>query len=468
MRGPPPWVAVDERAISRRALLAGAAALAASGRLTPVGSALGLDRYQDTHHFVSEPDLKPPKVRVLRSVAGTAPGLLFISPSSGPGQRGPLIVDRTGQPVWFRQTPHVATTNFRAGLYKGKPVLSWWEGKTTHGLGDGDHVIVDSSYREIARFPAGGGLAADLHELILTPQSTALVTAWDLVNGVVEGVVQELEIPSAKVLFEWRSLDHVPTSETYAGRGAQFDYFHINSIDIHPSGDLLVSARNTWAVYRIARPSGKVVWRLGGKRSDFKLGPGAHFSWQHDARALGASGLTLFDNADSPREEPQTRGLVLALDETRRRASLVRAYTHTPPVLAHMFGSVQAHTNGNVLVGWGASPLFTEYSSDGRVLFDATLPPPGGQSYRALRLPWVGRPAAKPALAVKDGRLYASWNGSTETRSWRVVAGTTTRTIPRRGFETAIAVPPRAKTVAVAALDAAGRPLATSDTVRVA
>jgi hypothetical protein len=283
--------------------------------------------------------------------------------------------------------------------------------------------------------------------------------------------VQELEIPSAKVLFEWRSLDHVSTAETYAGVGPLFDYFHINSIDIHPSGDLLVSARNTWAVYRVSRPSGKVVWRLGGKKSDFALGKGAHFSWQHDARALGTKGLTLFDNADSPQEEPQTRGVVLFLDEKKRRATLVRAYTHHPPVLAHMFGSVQAQGNGNVLVGWGASPLFTEYAPDGRMLFDATLPP-GGQSYRSLRFPWVGRPAAKPALAAKDGQLYASWNGSTETRSWRLLTGassgalTAAGTFPRRGFETAITPSGSAAYAAAVALDAAGRPLATSDTVR--
>jgi hypothetical protein len=225
-------------------------------------------------------------------------------------------------------------------------------------------------------------------------------------------------------------------------------------------------------VYRISRPSGKVVWRLGGKKSDFKIGKGAQFSWQHDARAVGATGLTLFDNADSPQQEPQTRGLVLALDEARRQATLVRAYTHAPPVLAHMFGSVQAHGNGNVLVGWGASPLFTEFASDGRVLFDATLPAPGGQSYRALRFPWSGRPAEKPALAAKDGRFYASWNGSTETHSWRLLAGTSARalaaagTFPRRGFESSFAAPAKARYAAVVALDAAGKTLATSDTIR--
>src|SRR5262249_29439286 len=155
-----------------------------------------------------------------------------------------------------------------------------------------------------------------------------------------------------------------------------------------------------------------------------------------------------------------------ALDEPRRRASLVRAFTHDPPVLAHMFGSVQAHANGNLLVGWGASPLFTEYSSDGRLVFDASLPN-GGPGDPPLRFPWGGRPAETPALAARDGRLYASWNGTTETKTWRVLAGSSagslaaTLTAPRRGFETAIAAPPRAKFAAVTALDAAGKPLAT-------
>src|SRR5262249_25309459 len=156
--------------------------------------------------------LKPPKVTVLHRAGQTGSGHLFITPSSGPGQRGVLIVDDDGVAVWFHPTRHRAATNFRAAMYKGEPVLTWWEGKTEHGLGDGEHVIFDRSYRELARFPAGGGLAADLHEFVLTPEGTALVTAWDLatvdlahVGGsgskqVVEGVVQELAIPSGRVL----------------------------------------------------------------------------------------------------------------------------------------------------------------------------------------------------------------------------------------------------------------------------
>jgi hypothetical protein len=442
------------------------------------------ERRHEIHRFVSRPDLKPPKVTILhRSPTGSAPGLLFVAPSSGPGQRGALILDDSGEPVWFHPTPHKAATNFRTTLWKGQPVLTWWEGKTKHGLGDGEHVIVDRSYRELARFPAGGGLAADLHEFLITPAGTALVTAWDLrtqtVPGhsrpipVVEGVVQELEIPSARVLFEWRSLDHVLVSESYAGVGQLFDYFHINSIDIDADGDLLVSARNTWTVYKVARQTGAVVWRLGGKRNDFTLGKGAHFGWQHDARHHRTGNvITIFDNGDSPQIEKQSRAITLSLDPVRKHATLTRALTHQPRVLAHIFGNVQTLNNGNTFVGWGASPYFTEFAPDGSVHFDASLPP-GGESYRVFRLPWNGTPAQPPNLASRHGYLYASWNGSTEAVAWQVRAGRSINnlkpvsTTPRHGFETALPKPNHATHASVTALAADRQPLSTSSIIRV-
>jgi hypothetical protein len=52
----------------------------------------------------------------------------------------------------------------------------------------------------------------------------------------------------------------------------------MNSVALAPDGDLIVSSRNTWTIYKIVRPGGAVRWRLGGKKSDFKVGPGAAFS----------------------------------------------------------------------------------------------------------------------------------------------------------------------------------------------
>jgi Arylsulfotransferase (ASST) len=442
--------------------------------------------------FHTEPHLTPPRLTIVkRPPKDIADGFVFLAPSSGPGQRGALIIDDAGEVVWFRPTtPHTAM-NFRTATYKGEPVLTWWEGKTTDGLGSGHHVIVDRAYREVARFGAGNGRQSDLHEFLITSRNTALVTSYEMrtmdlsafggeaAGTVVGGIVQELEIPSARVLFEWRSLDHVPLEESHATAGHNFlDYFHINSIDIDGDGDLLISARNTWAVYKIGRKSGDIAWRLGGKQSDFTMGEGTNFAWQHDARHHGGGRrLTIFDDGGAPTVEPQSRALLLALDLKGRRATLVHQYAHHPGRLqSHFMGNAQALDNGNVVVGWGSEPYVTEFDAAGSIRFEAKLPR-GGQNYRAFRLPWEGRPAAKPKLVAhrKAGMInaYVSWNGATEVASWELRTGetagnldTVAATGPKTGFETTLTIDQGARYGAAVALGAHGKELGRSLAVR--
>jgi hypothetical protein len=269
------------------------------------------------------------------------------------------------------------------------------------------------------------------------------------------GVVQELEVPSARVLFEWRSLDHVAVDESYVPVGYPWDYFHVNSIDVDADGNLLVSARNTWAVYKVHRRTGRVLWRLGGKRSDFALGAGARFAYQHDARSHdGGHVLSVFDNG-----ETHSRGLVLSLDMKRMRASLLREYVHHPLLHAYKLGSVQLLPNGDALVGWGTDPHFTEFSAAGAVRLDATLPH-GGENYRTLRFPWTAQPRDVPAGVVRGSTIYASWNGATDVASWRLDPGGAP--VPRSGFETALPAPAGVRSVHVVALGADGKPLGSS------
>jgi hypothetical protein len=253
--------------------------------------------------------------------------------------------------------------------------------------------------------------------------------------------------------------------------GPRFDYFHINAIDVAPDGNLVVSARNTWAAYKIDRRTGRVLWRLGGKKSDFALGPGARFEWQHDVREHAGGLVSLFDNAAAPQEEPESRALLLSLDRKRKRASLVRAYKHRPePVLSHFLGNTQLLSTGGVFVGWGGSPYVTEFARAGAIVFDARLPH-GGQSYRAFRFPWAGTPTDRPSVAVRDGSLFASWNGATGVAAWQLLEGASAsalrpgRTVPRAGFETALTLGPQARSAAVVAVDASGNRLGTSATV---
>jgi hypothetical protein len=427
--------------------------------------------------FRSRPDLRPPSVTILR--AAPSDDCLFLAPSSGPGQRGALILDGRGDIVWFRPTTPLTTMNFRAASLAGKPVLTWWEGRAERGLGRGAYVIMDDTYRVIARLPSKGR-RFDLHECELTTRGTALVTSHVIerrnlssVGGpsggsVIGSVVQELAIPSGRVLFEWRSLDHVAVEESYATyTGHAYDYFHVNSIDVDADGHLLVSARNTWAVYKVHRSSGKVLWRLGGKRSDFRMGAGTRFAWQHDARHHEEGRLiSIFDNSAEPAVAPRSRALVIALDRRERYARLVRAYAHPRQLLAPFMGNAQLLPNGNVVVGWGGLPYVTEFHRGGRVRFDARLPA-GGMNYRAFRLSWRGTPRDEPRLvshAVPGRRrLYVSWNGATDVAAWRLDTGPSAEqlepvlTRPRTGFETSLPDPGHGPVVAAVALDRAGR-----------
>jgi hypothetical protein len=466
--------------VRRTAAAAVGLALADGG----LGDALALAAPGDVQVFRSRPDLRPPRLTVLHR-GQTGAGELFLAPSSGPGQRGVLIVDNAGEVVYFHPTVPQTAMNFRPGRFHGKPVLTWWEGNAGTGLGEGTHVILDDSYRVVARLPAGGGRQSDLHEFALTPQNTALVTSYEVrsadlsavggpANGeVIGGIVQEIAIPSGRVLFEWRSLDHVGLDETHATyMGHPLDYFHVNSIDLTRDGNLLVSARNTWGVYKVSRRTGEVLWRLGGRRSDFEMGRGTVFAWQHDARHHGDGVVSIFDDGAQPQVEPQSRALLIQLDGKRGKATLVRTYTHRPGrIVSRFMGNSQLLGNGNVVVGWGSEPYVTEFAPDGAILLDLKLPK-GGQNYRAFRFPWTGRPYTRPALAAKGRRLYTSWNGATEVAEWQVLAGQRAGALDiadqvrRSGFETQAVAPAGSRFAAVVAVDRAGNELGRSLTVR--
>ena len=258
-----------------------------------------------TQHFFSRPDLKPPLVRVQTAAHGTAPGYLFLAPKMVVAQAGPLIMDNRGEVVWFRPLNTRGVTDFRVQKYRGKPVLTWWRGHVSNvGVGDGWYVIYDTSYSPVAEVRPGNGLVGDVHEFLITPRNTAVFTVYhrlpvDLssVGGpkkgkVWDGIVQEVDIETGHVLFEWHSYPQVGVKESYAppppakagAKAPPYDYFHINSIDVEPDGNFLVSARNTHTIYEIGRKTKKVLWRLGGKKSDFAMGTGTTFAWQHDAR----------------------------------------------------------------------------------------------------------------------------------------------------------------------------------------
>jgi hypothetical protein len=499
------------------ATAAGAAGLTASGcSAFQFGSSAtnvrAVAAYSAGPPFRSRPDLTPPHITIRRTGIGSTSRYIFLNaPYSGPGHGGTYIIDPHGHFVWFG--PNTASKhrlNFSVQSYQGQPVLTWFEGLVVEGFGQGDFVIANMHYNEIFRVKAVGGEPADFHEFTLTPRGTAYIPIYRRHSPVnltarggpasgyiVSGVAQEIDIATGDKKWEWdswaRSNPHVALSESHQALGggdgghgthaSPYNYFHINSIcDIADgSDDVLISGRNCFCVYRVHKPTGRIVWRMGGRRNNFTYGsPRARFYWQHHVRPVPVGnrvlgGMTVFDNGVP--HEPFSRALLLKVDDQRRHVELTKAFIHPHQTYASgAMGSAQLLPDGRMFVGWGTEPHFSEFAAKGTLLLDGDITK-GDPSYRAFAQDWVGQPKDKPAAAARyrsgGATVYASWNGATAVRFWVVFAGRTSGNLHqivkahKNGFETAINVSDRGPYFAVHALDGKGNVLAKSAPVRI-
>ncbi len=442
-----------------------------------------------THSFRSEPWLHPPVVVDGNKDPDLQSGDILLDAHRSI-QAGPLILDPQGEVLWFDPLPNgQAGFNLSVQPYAGQSVLTFWQGYVSDGIGSGEDVILNHAYQTIATVEAANGYHADLHEFQITPQGNAFITAYAPVQAdlssvggpasgtVLDSIVQEINIRTGQLLWEWHAYGHVHLAESYAGKpsGNPYDFFHVNSVQQLSNGNILVSARHTFAVYEINPTTGKIVWVLGGKHSSFQIGHGANFSWQHDARMQPNGDITVFDDGDGyKRTEGQSRGMRIRLDVRTRQATLVHQYAHVPPVLSDGEGNLQRLPNGYVFVGFGTNPYFTEFTQPGHQLFTASFRYPV-EFYRAFRYAWYGQPAGAPFVAASPTSsgttVYASWNGATDIASWRVLAGPSASSLsyvaqsPFSGFETAISAPTTQPYIAVQAIGSQGQVLGTSGAV---
>jgi hypothetical protein len=441
--------------------------------------------------LVTHPELIPPAVTVNTAKEGRAPGLIFVAPKGGRGQEGPMILDDTGRLIWFRKTPrNEVATDFRVQEYRGKPVLTWWQGGLVVGDGRGVGLIYDQRYRRVATVRAANGYSMDLHEFVITRDDTVLLIAFDRIEQdlrslggprrgvVITSIVQEIEPETGLVRFEYHSLGSIGLDEGKAPLpskdGGQYDYIHMNSVALDSNGDFILSARNTSGVYKVDRRTAQLAWRLGGTKPSFKMENGSSTAWQHDARPLEDGNLLIYDNGASPQVHETSRALTLRVDERAKTAKVVRELKHPKKLLAATQGGAQPLPNGNTFVGWGSQRYFSEYDSEGKLVFDGEFAR-GNDSYRAYRMPWEGRPAARPRVvaSVSGGtvRATASWNGATEVARWQLLAGPSEDALEPvadaelDGFETTVEGETDEPLVAMRALDADGETLATSPAV---
>lgn len=401
-----------------------------------------------------------PTITVTVPASNTAPGYLFVTSFTGPGlpTAAPyvMILDNQGDPVYYRkQPPNQAGTDLKLNAngrltYYDRAVGKFRELDQTYAtVGFYDAVNHWTNHHDFQLLPNGHQLyliydprTIDMSQVV--PGGKPAATVYGL-------IVQEVDT-NRRVVFEWRSWDHIDLTDSNQDLTTQvIDLIHGNAVGFDFDGNLLISSRHLDEVTKINRQTGDIIWRWGGKRNQFTfVGDNRRFSHQHDIRLLPNGHYTLYDNGNGLTPE-YSRALEYVLDQTNKTATLVWEYRNTPDVFAWGMGNVQRLPNGNTMIGWGtAVPTLTEVTPDGRKAFELTMDYMH-QSYRAFRFPWVGRPSWPPTLvAVRQAgaaRLVMSWNGATEVASYRIYGGVTPnaatsliRTVTKTGFETAVDV----------------------------
>jgi hypothetical protein len=476
------------------------------GALQSADAAAPLEAYttKDSLSFISAPGLHPAHITTTGPVGAsklargdfmlsTFKNLALTEPLDGQG--GPMILNSKLQVLWFRPGPAYAfDLNLTTQTFNAKPALSWWQGVISNvgTVISGEDIVVDQHYRTVATLQGADGWLLTPHEFLISGHD-AWVTAnknvpMDLTaeGGAADGVltdsaVQEYDLNTGKLLYTWSALAHIPLSDsnTHPAPGIPWDAYHINAIDLVGSNEFITSMRNTSAGYLVNATTSDIVWTLGGKQSSFTFGPGATFSWQHNIELHSNGEVSLFDDACcavvgggrfAPPDGP-SRGLVLKLDTATHTATLVAQYVHKPTLETATQGDAIPLAGGNVIVGWGGLPYFTEYSNSGKVLLDAIFPGPD-VSYRAYVQQWVGTPGGSPSGAARtQGRkttVYASWNGATQIAGWEVLGGKSSRKLVEvahgawSGFETRISLKQSYRVLRVVALDSHGHVLGRS------
>lgn len=487
-------------AAAMAAVSVGLAAIWAAG--AGAASPIGAYTTRGAWSFASAPNLHPPRLHTDAPtvanklapgdfLAANFPNLAATHPASGAGtpmigQGGPLILNNKLQPVWFNPVAtNVVSADLQQATYQGKPVLLWWQGVITNtgATRSGEVVVVDQHYRKIATLTAQSPWIISLHDAVISagniwvtvyrnvPDQNLAAYGGSPTGTVYDAGVQEYNLKTGTLMYTWDALNpggtpNIPLFDSeqpapgLTAPGGAWDAYHVNSVQVLPGNEILVSMRNTWAAYLIDTTTSKIVWALGGKPSadSFTIPSDARFAWQHDVQLLSGNQVSVFNDDCCKLVGPgkfagpdgPSQGMVLRLNMASHTVSLVAAYPHAPPRDAAFLGSMQVLPNGAALVGWGSLPYLSEYSKSGKLLLDAVWPGPD-QSYRALYTgSWIGTPYYPPSGAVRKSHgnqtAYASWDGATQVAAWQVLAGPSAKrlrlvgTARTNGFETAIAL----------------------------
>ncbi|KAL2406423.1 hypothetical protein ABEF93_006382 [Exophiala dermatitidis] len=473
---------------------------------------------QEYQLFHSRPELVPPILQVDVLKEGATPGYIFVAPHHI-GRSGAAIYDNHGHLIWTSLSSMGGGNmhSFKVCRYKGKDHLCFFRGESWSTFYAGDVHIYSNELVPVATVKSQNGRPPiDMHECNLVDDGRSMIVdiyqveRYDLSQyGITEGegwirdgLFQKIDVETGELLFEWSALDHVNPSESYvpvgstsgaAGgngldAGGAWDFLHLNAVDQTPEGDYIISCRHTQTIYKISGKDGHIIWRLGGKKSDFKLQSGVLFGYQHHVRWRWSNAtteiITLFDNAYDGFHKSALRSsgkmIKLEYDTTPPRASLMSVFYGPKDMdLAATQGSVQLlgeHkdvTKANVFMGWGQQPYVTEHLPTGEIVFQAKINASGANIYRSYKFNFTSNPIDNPALytyalsaSAPITMFYMSWNGATEVAQWRMYGRqscdaewTNLGTVNKTGFETSFNAPGHWSFGMVEALDKNGKSL---------
>jgi hypothetical protein len=204
-------------------------------------------------------------------------------------------------------------------------------------------------------------------------QSAVGIRRWDPSNGTDEVVWDPFNfLDPLKERTDATNSDPASNSNSSsafpcAGSALQIEeWMHSNSLQVAPTGVLLMSVRHIDTLIAISPEFDRIAWRIGRFGSDFTFpNPSDRFYHEHYARMLDNGNLLLFDNGDGrPAAEggQYSRALELALDWSSMTATKVWEYRHqvgasgSTPIYkyADKVGTAQRLENGNTIVWYGA------------------------------------------------------------------------------------------------------------------
>ncbi len=403
-----------------------------------------------------------PHFTVAKASPDNSEGYIFVAPipwTAAVTGAYLLILDGQGNLIYYQSMANVYNGYDFKLLPNGD--LSYFSQK------DSAFYELNSHYQVVRKYQAGNGYTTDLHDLLILPNGNVILMAYDAesmdMSKVVSGgnsnatvtglIIQELD-PSNNVIFQWRSWDFIPITDSNASlTDPAVDVVHGNGLALDSDGNLLLSSRNLSEITKINLQTGGVIWRLGGKANQFQFVNDEPFAYQHNIGVLANGDISVFDNHGTQQDPAPSRGIEYKVDEVNKTVTKVWQFQDDPPIFATFMGDTQRMPDGNTFMDWGAPFTgtgyqfinITEVDPNNNVIFQLAFDQPY-VSYRAFRAPWQGSPLTKPDLAFKkDGSgvmLGYSWNGATGVASWKVYSGTSSATLqqvdqkPKTEFET--------------------------------